>query len=468
MASGDSEPRLGTAIKIIADESLYLGRFMKIVEKRMQLKEKHLDELKELRTLQDSWNSSGPPSALSHLTESMTGYFNQEISILEHATAEMGRMKREMPELFESMGPPETKIDHEELARLYAECQDSHAVVIQPEAGAIFDTWRRNRDTGMLPEIDRNYRKSVHKQHKATEEAHLWYTESVPTILERHQQRIEDIKSFSTRVLNSTRETSVALSTASSSAIHANKEINSVRLIDPLHKQVEAETQHIFLKPIEYRNYLQGGQVSKPIFGLGIEETTVLVTQIQETVASSSPLMAFTHWVDVAFFIEKELTEENSLPGLLQKQNRQYKTHLLIGALMMDEPLLPISRSDLSLYGGGIPRTKIKQLLERTLGSRRQQLMPLLVRLVTYWMMYLNDGVLNVFDELSAFLIRSLGCSGLLASLWRKWDAIFDQPFPDGVERRWNGEALLPEVVWLKSGQMYNRNKVKEASEPTA
>ncbi|KIM27675.1 hypothetical protein M408DRAFT_162855 [Serendipita vermifera MAFF 305830] len=62
--------------------------------------------------------------------------------------------------------------------------------------------------------------------------------------------------------------------------------------------------------------------------------------------------MAFTHWVDVAFFIEKELTEENSLPGLLQKQNRQYKTHLLIGALMMDEPLLPISRSDLSLYGG--------------------------------------------------------------------------------------------------------------------
>lgn len=334
------------------------------------------------------------------------------------------------------------------------------------DASDIFDAWRKKEVLSILPTIDLNYRRAVHKQNQAATQASAWYADDMPIILERHQQHIEDIKSFAGKMMDCSRETSVELSAAASTAIHANKEIDSVRIISPHHEQVEVEMRDSILEPIKYRNYLNGGQVSRPIFGLGAEETSLLITQIIGVPRSSQPYVTVMRSAEMAFRFERKSMKESDVTRRLQSLDTQSKNYLLINAMGMDEPLLRVDSivKELAQSKGGLPRTKIKPFLERAFPShRRQSTMVLLFRLVEYWKwtFQLHNLTQDAFEMVSGLLFHSREYSELLASVWRKWDPTCDQPLPDGVERQWNRKSRSPEVVWMKTGWLYTGNVAK-------
>jgi hypothetical protein len=65
-----------------------------------------------------------------------------------------------------------------------------------------------------------------------------------------------------------------------STALSFNRAFSSSEFIAPRHDETEQEASHAFLQSTEYRNYIIRGQVSKPIFGLGIEKTVSLVNEL--------------------------------------------------------------------------------------------------------------------------------------------------------------------------------------------
>jgi len=43
---------------------------------------------------------------------------------------------------------------------------------------------------------------------------------------------------------------------------------------------MEKEASHVLLQSVEYHNYMQGGEITQPIFGLGVEKTVLLINKL--------------------------------------------------------------------------------------------------------------------------------------------------------------------------------------------
>jgi hypothetical protein len=65
-----------------------------------------------------------------------------------------------------------------------------------------------------------------------------------------------------------------------SSALSFNRAFSSSEFIAPRHDETEKEASHALLRATEYRTYILGGQVFKPIFGLGFEKTVSLIHEL--------------------------------------------------------------------------------------------------------------------------------------------------------------------------------------------
>jgi ATP-dependent Clp protease adapter protein ClpS len=115
-------------------------------------------------------------------------------------------------------------------------------------------------------------------------------------VLERHQQRAEDVKSFINVLLTYFRYACVtnsrhtqflhcsaihsSLSVSFSTALSFNGAFSSSEFIGPRHDETEEEASHALLQAVDYRSYMQYGEVIQPIFGLGVEKTVSLINEL--------------------------------------------------------------------------------------------------------------------------------------------------------------------------------------------
>jgi hypothetical protein len=71
-----------------------------------------------------------------------------------------------------------------------------------------------------------------------------------------------------------------SLSTSCSSALSSNRALSSAIFIAPRHDKAEKEGSHALLQAVDYYNYIRDGEVTRPIFGLGVEKTVSLVNEL--------------------------------------------------------------------------------------------------------------------------------------------------------------------------------------------
>jgi hypothetical protein len=70
------------------------------------------------------------------------------------------------------------------------------------------------------------------------------------------------------------------LSTSCSAALSSSRAFSSSEFIAPRHEETEKEASHALLQVVDYRNYMLDAEVSRPIFGLGVQMTVMLINEL--------------------------------------------------------------------------------------------------------------------------------------------------------------------------------------------
>jgi hypothetical protein len=65
-----------------------------------------------------------------------------------------------------------------------------------------------------------------------------------------------------------------------STALSFNRAFSSSEFIAPRHDETEKEASHALLQPAVYRNYMLDREVTRPLFGLGVEKTVSLINEL--------------------------------------------------------------------------------------------------------------------------------------------------------------------------------------------
>jgi hypothetical protein len=71
-----------------------------------------------------------------------------------------------------------------------------------------------------------------------------------------------------------------SLSISSSTALNSNWAFSPSKFIAPRHDETEKEASHALLHAVNYHNYMLDGEVSQPIFGLGVKKTVSLINEL--------------------------------------------------------------------------------------------------------------------------------------------------------------------------------------------
>jgi hypothetical protein len=61
--------------------------------------------------------------------------------------------------------------------------------------------------------------------------------------------------------------------------LNSNRAFSPSEFIGPRHDETEKEGSHALLQALNYRNYMLDGEVSQPIFGLGVKNTVSLINE---------------------------------------------------------------------------------------------------------------------------------------------------------------------------------------------
>jgi hypothetical protein len=62
--------------------------------------------------------------------------------------------------------------------------------------------------------------------------------------------------------------------------LSSNRVLSSAIFIAPRHDETEKEASHALLRTVDYHNYMHDGEVTQPIFGLGVEKTVSLINEL--------------------------------------------------------------------------------------------------------------------------------------------------------------------------------------------
>ncbi|KIM20386.1 hypothetical protein M408DRAFT_30401 [Serendipita vermifera MAFF 305830] len=182
----DAQPKPGTALKTIIEESQYLKEFMLMIREKLDLEGRYLNDLKKLRkTCNPQWSESG----IRDLVSPILDLFENEIAHLEARRLENGASAL-------ALGLPES------LEAVYKAHQKAHRELVEEKS---LDTLKRWYAVGepysfILPEKERRYRWAVVNQQRVVEHLGNWYSTGVQAALDVHQERAEDMKKFLIRM----------------------------------------------------------------------------------------------------------------------------------------------------------------------------------------------------------------------------------------------------------------------------
>ncbi|KIM20813.1 hypothetical protein M408DRAFT_30080 [Serendipita vermifera MAFF 305830] len=313
----------------------------------------------------------------------------------------------------------------------------------------------------LLLDEDRKYRKAVWVQNNAVDRATSWYTKNIPPMLEMHQQRAEDIKSCIQNMLM--REVLSEMSGSCSSSMHAIATFPSTAFISPRHDQVEQEKSNDLLRKADYMNPLDEFRPARPLIGLGPEGLPSVILRVIENFESSPNLSRDLpkHAVsfDAIFELERNCTESD-LPALVRNYSRALQCEFLHALFWSDLPLLVITNSDAKQYSDGVPRGRMKSLLNRSIPSNRQEILCMMMELLE---LFKGIGYDNEFVYASRYLAHRWDSRNIIRSIWRKWDIANDSPLPDGVVRAWGRGSRIShpaKLLWKKTWEPYTPESI--------
>lgn len=429
--------------------------------RRRAMDEKYLTDL---RSLENAWKeawANWAESGIWPLISPFVSYFKDEMGHLERTIEEI---TPKLKKLEEAASPahfyygefyPGTTFD--DLDSTYQKEQQESKIARRIDSTSV-NSWHSKAQSlqdCLLLEQDRNYRRAVWKQHKAVKRATKWYIKCMPVVLENHQQRAEDIKSHIQATLTRYSEVSSDLSASCSFSISATAKFASTALISPQHDQIEREKSSILLQKAEYVNPFNEFRAARPLLGLGPEGLPSIVHRIIESYSTFGHVVWSVPeegtWLDPAFELERGCMQFD-LPTLLRERGRQWKLQFLHALFWSDLPLLVIADSDIKQYSGGVPRGQMKPLLDRLIPSEKQEILSMMIRLVGFLRQITTK---DPFVEVSRDLTHREDAENIVTSIWRKWDVANNHVLPDGVERVWRKGDILPEIMWIKTGEPY-------------
>lgn len=308
-----------------------------------------------------------------------------------------------------------------------------------------------------IPENERNYRRAIVQQQECVATTSRWYSEEVPVITERHQQRAEDMKKLIQRALNKDSGLSSQLSTSCAVAISSTAAFSSASFIAAHHETMEKEESHVILQPVSYHNYIIDGRAAKPLFGLGKAETVALVKRVMDRAKGNDISWAWdSGGPHEAFQFEERALSTEDITSEDREFNLGWDIALLEYAFRFDEPLIPLSTGEISRYQSGVPRHKLVSLLKDMDPCTRPEIISLMVRLVD--MRNQPKKTMEVLEFVALRFVHNSRARSIIQDIWRKWDIVNDQPLPDGFERFWDAETRVSKVKpqsELKNKQEY-------------
>ncbi|KIM20811.1 hypothetical protein M408DRAFT_30078 [Serendipita vermifera MAFF 305830] len=461
MSRLDSRTLPGNTFHEIKLDHDYLDSFIEMIAEKLAIDERHL---KDLKSLEETWNPNWNNSGIWPLISPLLNYFREEISRLERSIAEIvprvDKLKRSPP--LDEFSPPKV---FDDLEPMYQKEQDALKVAHKIDSGRIgICYWGvKSPYQCLVLDQDRNYRRAVWRQHKAVDQATSWYTENMPTVLENHQQRTEDVKSCVQSILIQYSGVSSELSASCSTSIRRMAAFSSTTFISLRHDQAERERSHILLRKANYMNPLDEFHPAQPLLGLGPEGLPSVILRVIEAYdASGNEWDEFSKAeapFDKVFELERKCIQSD-LPTLLKEYNRSWKLELSYTLFMSDLPLLVIADGDAKQYRDGIPRSRMKVLLNRSAPSNRAEILLMMVKLIDVFKGIKGQYEHDVFVRTSRYLTHRKDAANIIKSIWRKWDIMNDSALPDGVERNWDKEKARSSLIWAKTRESYSSHVV--------
>ncbi|KIM19499.1 hypothetical protein M408DRAFT_334382, partial [Serendipita vermifera MAFF 305830] len=360
MESRNIETKPGTALKTLMEERQHLVEFVAMVQK----------SLDELRSLQATWNPKWSDSRISTLISPFLSYISNEIADREQSHAEIQSRLENVS--VPAINKPHPDFDPssmpENLEACYANYTKCHDAASAPEAQKSLQKWYNNWTGGfmdtMLPPIDRDFRKAVLGQQWAVDTAQDWYSRSFPDVLDRHQQSSEDVKSFLKCVLNNYSGICFKLSSSCSIALNNTAAFVSTRLIAPLHEKIEKEVLHPLLQKCDYRNYMTDGKISRPLVCLNASQRVDLILRALNSIGWHFLVEVPDPDLPIVFGLERKYDYKTVIESF-KSINPALLLHLAQAALVCDTPLIPVTKQEVSQYRRGLPRSKIRIIIER-------------------------------------------------------------------------------------------------------
>lgn len=436
--------------------------FIAMIQKRLKIDKKHLDEL---RALQATWNPKWSDSGVSTLTSSLLSHISNEIADKERSYKEvLSRLEIvSAPPIDNShsdFDPLEMLGNLEEAYENYHKCRD---VISTPEAQKPLQKWYsswKGADSAemVMPAIDRDFRKATIRQQRAVDKAQSWYSGILPDVIERHQEYSETIKSFLQLVLTSSSSLLSNLSVSCSVALNSTAAFSSARFIAPLHDKSDKEGRCFLLQKCEYLNYMTDKQPAQPLVGFEGEQRVVLVNHVLDfggLFFLSGQLSHLGQNLFTVLDLEKAYNYE-SFADFLKKVD----AHLLIKAtqiaLCCDVPLVPILHEETSQYHKGIPRGKIRTIVDRIPEPIREEVLAITIKMIETSKFVQELHKIDCKHEVVLYLTHARNALPILEDIWRKWDCVKGCPLPEGVERVWQSRSMTSKVRWKKTGDEYS------------
>lgn len=452
------ELKPGTVLRTMMEEHEFLDEFMNMMKERIELDRQHLKNLKELR---DKRNRKWENSRIWPLASPFVSYLADEIKHIEDNINENSSKLDQSPKFpalshqtegeFNPLRMPEClEPSYIEYLRCHELVSAENSVKSLKEHSA---KWKETNSVYTLPEADRAYRKAIHQQQRIATQAFNWYQDEFPELLERHQERVEAIKTLLKVMLTDKSRFASNLSIASSTAIHHTAIFTSTEFIGSHHDDMSWEKGHVLVHKTRYYNYMLDELVSCPLLGLGVENTIRVANRLLDDFgATYEPPQTITG-CELSRILRYEHAISKSNASILQNYlGDAWFWECLKSVLFADSPLLPLPRP---LYYRGMSRSSMETLLRGKVLIARKAAISLLIRLIDTMRAHghpaagarSNAAVLLTFDPEMATLI---------GDIWRKWDIIGDCSLPSGVERVWNDDRKYSEIVWKKTSQSYS------------
>ncbi|KIM21509.1 hypothetical protein M408DRAFT_333418 [Serendipita vermifera MAFF 305830] len=446
----------GAAFKTAYQEGIYMDEFMAMMKTRMEVEIQYLDQLSKLK---DSWNPKWRESGVWSLISPVLGHFEEEITRRNAFVNDFQECFPTAPQ-GDAEGYPYRLFEN--LEEAYLACSQADRDVQTPSSQFALKMWYSTFDdsnASVLPEPDLVYRRATSRQHGLIKGGNHWHSNNAEDILEKHQQRSEDVKAFIGDYLSSIVDLVADISRSCSAATSTIRSFASASFISPRHDEIGGKRSHPYMHEYEYRLYHRNGELARPLFGLAEPDTVKLVNQVLD--------MGILRWVptprvldaSAAFDLEKGYLKSSTqqlIEDTVAKYPQDEMIKLLNGLLLFTKPLIPIEATKVNQYRGGVPRRKLQGLMDSIDFEARSHVLQLMVR----YLVYVTPRTFSVAmaGELVGRLFTHQRDTGsIIKDIGRKWDYERDCPFPEGVERKTDDTQMTEEVVWVGSGQPYVR-----------